>query len=204
MIPAGAGLEKNSKSAMENNFENSLVVNVQNFVKKAFQENPHYSFGDWSIMYEHSVMVKDISLQIAESVDCDKILLSIEALLHDIGKTYKASGKVLHQQHAELGYEVTKDFLPSLDLTKEQKKKLIQFLQGDVSSIEGQIIKDADCIAFFSDIVLQKAFKNWAEKEGLLNELQRKADKINTLHFEVSRKLATPYHSVLKEKWELK
>jgi putative nucleotidyltransferase with HDIG domain len=177
---------------------------VQEFVKKSFQENQDYSFGDWAIMYEHSLKVKEIALQIAKSVNCDKELLGIEALLHDIGKTYKTDTEVLREHHAELGYEVAKNFLPKLNLSREQNKKIARFLSGNMDSIEARMIKDADIIAFFFDERLQEAFKIWADEQGFSKELQKKADKINKLEFEVSKIIAKPLYEEMKERWHLK
>ncbi len=65
-----------------------LVSRTREFVKCAFKQNPHYSFNDWSVMYNHSVLVQEIALKISESVRCDTLLVSIGALLHDIGKAW--------------------------------------------------------------------------------------------------------------------
>lgn len=182
----------------------TISKQVQEFIRESFQGNPDYSFGDWTIMYKHSLKVKETALQIAKSVECDKELLAIEALLHDIGKVYRANSKMLRKHHAKLGYKVAGKFVEQLDLSRQMKKELMTFLKGRKGSIEGQIVKDADVVSFFSDVKLQKAFKNWAEKEGLRAELQRKANKINELEFDVSKKIAWPFYEKMKRRWCLK
>ena len=166
---------------------NSLA---EEYLKQSFIENPSYSFGDWTIMYEHSVKVKDLALRIAQEIECDEELLIIESLWHDIGKVYKADEKILRERHAELGYQVTKNFLPQLSLPFEKEARLISFLKGDLSSIEAQVVKDADIIAFYMDEKLQLAFKTWAEKNNLLNEIERKINKLNHLRFNISKQIA--------------
>ncbi len=182
---------------------NFITNQVEKFVKDSFEKNPSYSFNDWTIMYNHSLMVRDVSFKIAKDINCDKKLLEIEALLHDIGKTYKTDLKTLREHHNELGYEVVKQFLPELNLSQEQSFKLEDFLRGQVKSVESMIIKDADIIAFFADKRLQEAFSGWADKEGLKDELQRKADKINKINFESSKELAMEPYQEMKNIWHL-
>lgn len=181
----------------------SLISRAEEFVKKSYQENPAYSFGDWRIMYDHSVMVKDFALLIAESVECDKDLLGVEAVLHDIGKTYKADPETLRVRHAELGFEVSKDFIADLQLSQLQIDALARFLKGELESIEARIVKDADIIAFFADEHLQNAFKSWADSQKLSDELQRKADKVNKLVFPTSKITAEPLYTAMIERWHL-
>mgnify|MGYP001602545979 FL=1 len=184
--------------------QNTTTNKAREFLKKSFQNNSSYSFGDWTIMYNHSLRVKEYALQIAESIECDKELLYIEALFHDIGKAYKTNLKILKEQHARLGFAVAGSIMLELNISATQRKKLESFLCGDINSVEGRIIKDADILAFFSDIKLQSAFKNWAEKEMLFGELQRKADKINKLQFNISKKIAEPLYQSMKRQWHLK
>lgn len=85
-----------------------VLEKTKEFLKKSFMENPHFSFDDWKIMYDHSILVLKFSLKIAETINCDKMVLSIGALLHDIGKTYKADEEILIKQHRKLGYMMSK------------------------------------------------------------------------------------------------
>lgn len=205
MTLAPAVRVKNSRGATGNrNMEQITINQIEKFVKDSFVENPSYSFNDWTIMYEHSLKVKDIALQIAESIDCNKELLTIMALLHDIGKAYKTDEQILQEHHDELGYEVAKDFLPLLNLSEKYVGILKGFLSGNLKSIEVQIVKEADIIAFFSDKNLQQALKNWADKQDLLDELQRKADKFKQLEFSVSKEIARPLYEEMKKQWHLK
>ena len=181
----------------------SNIDRVERFLKDVFIENPLYSFGDWTIMYNHSRNVRDFALEIAEFIECDKSLLEIESILHDVGKAYKTDAETLRKQHGELGYEVAKNFLPEIKLSREQKERLAAFLVGNTESVEAQIVKDADVIAFFADEKLQVALKNWADEQGLPNELQRKADKFRNLIFEPSRIIASPLYEQIKKRWNL-
>ena len=82
-------------------------------------------------------------------------------------------------------------------------KELTDFLQGHLHSTEAQIVKDADIIAFFLDEDLQNKFKDWADKQELPDELQRKADKLGKLRFDISKQITLPLHKKMRKKWQL-
>lgn len=153
-------------------------------------------------MYDHSILVMNLSLQIGQGMDCDKTVLSIAALLHDIGKTVKADEETLRKQHAELSAETSKEFIENLKITEHQKKQILQILQKQGNCIEQKIIHDADIVAFFSDEQLQNAFQKWAEEKGLKTELKRKLDKFNDIQFTQSKNLAKDGFDKLSEKWK--
>ena len=92
----------------------SLITQTEEFVKQAFIQNPHYSFDDWTVMYNHSVMVKDIVLEITNEIVCDKEAIAIGALLHDIGKTYKTDLETLHTEHESFNLLVSENFFENL------------------------------------------------------------------------------------------
>ncbi len=162
------------------------VEKTREFVKRSFQENPNYSFNDWHVMYDHSVMVQEIALQIAENMECDKILVAIGALLHDIGKTMKEDTNILHKKHAEFNLKASEKFLDSLDLG-EKSTKLKEIVSYRSDSTEMKIIKDADTLAFYKDKRLQKLFFEWAN--GMPGEAERKLAKFEKLNFDVSKKI---------------
>lgn len=67
-----------------------IVKRAKYFLKESFVKHPHFSFGDWRIMYNHSIVVMEFALKIAKEIPCDTLTLSVGALLHDMGKTYEA------------------------------------------------------------------------------------------------------------------
>lgn len=174
---------------------NTIIQKTKDFLKESFIKNPSFSFNNWKIMYDHGIMVLTFSLKIArELANYDRLVLSVAALLHDIGKTYRADKQTLYEKHEEFSYVVSREFLESLDLTQEQKLKLKEILSGHGECVEKKIIQDADIIAFLADKQLQDAFKNWADQQGMPNEMKRKLDKINLLKFDVSKKIAEPFY----------
>ena len=180
----------------------SLITQTEEFVKQAFIQNPHYSFDDWTVMYNHSVMVKDIVLEITNEIVCDKETIEIGALLHDIGKTYKTDLETLHTEHESFNLLVSENFLENLDLPKEKLEKIKQLVAYTSGSTEMNAIKDADTIAFYKDKKLYMLFIKWAHENKLDWAIKRKLEKFNNLYFDVSREIAEPLRSQMKRDWE--
>lgn len=180
-----------------------LISQTEAFVKQTFIDKPHYSFNDWSVMYNHSVTVKDMALEIAQHAGCDLTITGIAALLHDIGKTYESSPEELHTKHQSLNFEVSEQFLLGLGLNSEQLKKIKNLIDYAEESQEMDIIKDADGIAFFRDKKLYMLYIEWAMENKLDSEIARKLGKYTQLHFDISRQLADPFFELMKEDWEV-
>lgn len=177
---------------------------AEKFLKKSFQDNPAFSFNDWEIMYHHSVVVCSYALHLATRFpDADLEVVSVGALLHDIGKAMKTDEDTLRASHGKMAFEFSAKFLKSLDLDDDQYEALKNILKEESDSLENKIIKDADAIAFFADGKLQQALKDWADNKGLPNELQRKLDKFERLNFEESKKIAEPLVAKMKERWKI-
>lgn len=180
-----------------------IIEKTKKFVETSFKKNPSYSFNDWKIMYEHSLLVMLFSLGIAADFDCDKLVLSIGALLHDIGKTYETDQKTLRERHEEFNYEVSKEFLKSLKLTSVQFKEIESLLSKSEESVYGKVIKDADVLAFLADESLQRALKKWADKNNLPEEMKRKLNKFSKAYYPRSITLGEKYYLETKERWHL-
>ena len=101
-----------------------VIAKTEEFLAQEFQKHPHYSFNDWTVMYDHSLKVRDIALRIAEDVVCDKTVVAVGGLLHDIGKTHKADPETLHKRHEEFNLSVSEAFLDSLGLPAEQLQRV--------------------------------------------------------------------------------
>ena len=179
-----------------------LIAQAEEFVKNAFIENPHYSFGHWSVMYNHSVMVKDFALKIAEQVECDKTLVAIGGLFHDIGKTHKADEETLHYDHEKYNLPVTEKFIDILPLGEDEKSKLRSAVSYDGDSVEIKIIKDADALAFFADKKLYMLFLEWAVEKKLTASIQRKLDKFKKLRFPISAEIGRGLFENMKKDWD--
>lgn len=182
-------------------FKHNLVDKTNAFVKKAFQDNPHYSFNHWSVMYNHSVNVQNLAMEIANDVECNRLVTSIGALLHDIGKTYHADLQTLHKAHESFNLIVTQEFLDNLGLTSTELKHVRELISYNSDSTEMRIIKDADALAMCFDKKLYMLWIEWAIKNSLINDIKRKLDKYSMLHFDVSWRLAEPKLIKMKNDW---
>ncbi len=183
--------------------QSAVIQEVQDFIKVQFQENPHFSYNDWTVMYDHSVMVKDLALQIAQSVpNVDIDVLAIGALLHDIGKTYKADPEVLAGQHQSFNLDISKSTLERLPLTESQLQKAEELVTFTSSSPEQGIIKDADAIALYLDKRLNMLFIEWAVANHLNSEIQRKIDKFSKIHNEAAKQLGHEAFEQMKKDWD--
>ncbi len=181
-----------------------LIEKTKQFVKDSFTKHPHYSFNDWSVMYNHSVLTQEISLKIAQEVDCDKTLVSIGALLHDIGKTYEADPETLHKRHEEFNLLVSEEFLKSLNLQEEQLERLKEIVSYQDDSTEIKVIKDADALAFYADKKLYMLFIGWARQNNLEDSTQRKIDKFSKLNFEASKEIGEDWFKQMKKDWGIR
>ena len=178
-----------------------LIRETNKFVKKSFQKNPHHSFNNWQIMYNHSLLVKKLSLKLAKHINCNQTALSIGALLHDIGKTYKADQMTLHEKHEELNSVVAEKFLKNLNLTPKNHKLIIEIISRKGSSNEMKIVKDADTISGWKDKKLYMLVIKWLLKNNLQGSLDRKLAKFENLNFEISKKIGKPWYEKMKKDW---
>ncbi|MHB1086950.1 MAG: HD domain-containing protein [Minisyncoccota bacterium] len=174
---------------------------TESFVSREFEKHPHYSFNDWTVMRDHSFKVRDIALQIGEGLSVDSTVVSLGALLHDIGKTYEASAETLHERHEDFNLTVSKSFLDTLALTEEQLQKLEEMLQHKSDSEEMRVVEDADALALYADKRLYTLFIQWARENHLDAAIHRKLQKFNTLHFKRSREIGLVWYQQMKKDW---
>jgi putative nucleotidyltransferase with HDIG domain len=179
----------------------NFVQKTEEFIKNAFIANPHYSFDHWSVMYNHSIKVKEIALQIAETMHCNKTLVAIGALLHDIGKTYKTDNETLHKDHEKFNLTVSEDFLETLQLPQDDLSQLKLLVSFQSNSVEMQIIKDADALAMYADKHLYTLFIKWAVDNKLETAIKRKVEKFSKLNFDISRQIGEPLLENMRLDW---
>ena len=179
------------------------ITRTEAFLKEKFQAHPHYSFNDWTVMYNHSLKVRDIALQIAEDVVCDKAIVVVGGLLHDIGKTYKADPETLHKRHEEFNLPVSEAFLDSLGLPTEQLQRIKEVVAHKSDSMEMRVIEDADALALYADKRLYTLFIQWAKENGLDDAIQRKLVKFSKLNFEKSKEIGKEWYEQMQKDWGL-
>lgn len=173
------------------------------FVKEKFRENPYYSFNDWHVMYNHSIIVEKLASRISRGMKCDRLLVSLGALLHDIGKTYKTDEETLHKHHEGFNLAVSIEFIEGLGLPGKKLSKLKKIVSYSSSSVEMKIVKDADALAFYYDRKLNRLFLKWAKAKELDSSIERKISKFGNLYFEESRKIGKEWLERMKKGWKV-
>lgn len=177
------------------------ILKTEEFLAQEFQKHPHYSFNDWTVMYDHSRKVRDIALQLAENIPCDKTVVAVGALLHDIGKTYETDAETLHKRHEEFNFPVSEQFLNSLSIPEEQFQRVKEVVSHKSHSVEMKVVEDADALALYADKRLYTLYIQWARENSLLDAIQRKLDKFSKLNFEKSRDLGKGWYDQMKKDW---
>lgn len=183
--------------------DEKIIEKARDFMREAFIKNPHYSFDNWHIMYDHSCTVERIARKIAESVPCDTLLVSIGALFHDIGKTHEADEKTLYQGHDSFNLLVSEKFLDSLGIDPDRLQKLKDVIQYTSEFDEMHVVKDADILAFPSDKKLYMAFVEWAHNRDMQEAIQGKIDKWKKLYFDVSKELVGDLFENMRSDFEV-
>lgn len=152
-------------------------------------------------MYNHSVLVKDLALKISDQVECDKTVVAIGALFHDIGKTHKADEETLRFDHEKFNLPISEKFIDASSLTEDKKFKLKEIISYTSDSVEAKIIKDADALALFADQKLYMLFIEWAVKNNFASAIQRKIDKFKKLRFPVSVEMGRKWFDQMMVDW---
>ena len=181
--------------------DQEIIIRTEVFLAQEFKAHPHYSFNDWAVMYNHSLKVRDIALKLAEDMPCDKIVVTIGALLHDIGKTYDTDAETLHKRHEEFNLPVSQGFLDSLGFPVEQLQKIKEVVAHDSDSTEMKVIEDADTLALYADKKLYTLYIQWARENNLSDAVQRKLDKFLRLNFEKSKAMGKEWYEQMKKDW---
>ncbi len=179
-----------------------IVAKTRDFVRNAFSENPGYSFGDGSVMYEHSVLVQQIALVISSVIKSDKFAVSIASLLHDIGKAHKADEKKLRAEHEKFNLAVCGKFLDGLDMGEETRIRIKRIISFEDDSVETRIVRDADALAFYADKRLHNLFFEWAAKNGYEPDIERKLGKFPKLNFDISKTIGKAWFEQTKRDWK--
>lgn len=180
------------------------IEKTRQFVKESFIKHPSFSFNDWTIMYNHALLVEKIALQISKDMECDKTIVSISSLLHDIGKTHEADEETLHKKHEDFNLLVSEKFLDSLGLPKKEIDMIKVLVSYKSKSAEMKIVEDADTLAFYADKKLYTAFLNWIRKRKDAKELaKKKLDKFSKLNFSVSKTIGKKWFEQMKKDYNI-
>ena len=134
--------------------------------------------------FEHVMRVYKLARHIANVEKCDLKIVSIAALVHDIGdyKLVENSNKT----QAEAVKEILSDFISEQEIIN----KVVEIVEGVsfkgngvddlVLSLEGQCVRDADRLDAMGAIGVARAFAYGALKQRKMYDNTEKADIYNT------------------------
>jgi uncharacterized protein len=151
-----------------------LIKETISFVKDKLKnaESGH----DWF----HIERVWKNSKKIAETENCNRLIVEMAALLHDI-----ADSK-FHNGNEEIGPETAMNYMNSLNLDKDSKLHIVNIIRNisfkgghrhsDFNSIELQIVQDADRLDAIGAIGIARAFNYGGYKNRTLYDPDIKPD----------------------------
>ncbi len=152
----------------------NLIKETISFVKNKLKnaESGH----DWF----HIERVWKNSQKIAETENCNRLIVEMAALLHDI-----ADSK-FHNGNEEIGPETAMNYMNSLNLDKDSKLHIVNIIRNisfkgghrhsDFNSIELQIVQDADRLDAIGAIGIARAFNYGGYKNRTLYDPDIKPD----------------------------
>jgi len=172
----------------------AIVRYADLFMRFLSRHYEHYMFNDGRIIYGHCQKTKKYCYLLARRYRVDKSLLGVAAFLHESGKAYETSWRVLRRMHEKYNWEISKELVSRFAITDERKLKLKHILlhKKENKYLESMILHEADIIAFLADRRSQRALEQWAQSKGIRNELERKFRKINKLKLRGSKTIALP------------
>lgn len=179
---------------------NELIKRAEEFAKECSKGNePGHNFS-------HIQRVRKMALLLADSTKCDKVLVELLALLHDV-EDYK-----LNSNHK------ISDFLQAVDIESDLKDKLLYILPrlsfskyprlDDDFPIEGKIVSDADRLDAIGAIGIARAFsyggfhkrEMYGSEDSTIKHFDNKLLKLDQyLYLDISKEIAKKRMKLLNE-----
>lgn len=169
-----------------------LITTVERFAKELCRQYP-FDPNLWDV---HTQLVRKYALDLAEMEGADKQVVEIAALLHDIGK---CKGRA---DHHLTGYELSRDFLETVDLPEEKKALILKCVlkhrtrfSAEENEIEVKVVQSADVLGTLFDDGWQAHSRNTMSQESLVSLYDKAMRKIN---LESARSIGAPQLEKLK------
>ena len=142
--------------------DNMLFMKTFDFIKEEVKKILASSRGshDW----DHTERVLNVSLHIAEKEGADKEIVTLAAILHDIGRgdEFNSAGTLCH---AEIGAEMAMNILKKCGLENEKINKIVHCIETHrfrnkkkPLSLEAKVIYDADKLDSIGAVGIGRAF----------------------------------------------
>jgi uncharacterized protein len=155
---------------------------------------------------DHTIRVHSLSMQLSIGLPANKRVLEAAALLHDVGRPREEESGISHSiSSGEMGRNILTEIGYS-DMEIEQVVKAIRthrFSEGiEPTSLEGQILSDADKLDAIGAIGIYRAIAQAATSErgmyGFLQHADKKLLKLKELMYTpTGEQLAVKRHKTL-------
>ncbi|WP_246941887.1 HD domain-containing protein [Bacillus pinisoli] len=145
---------------------NEIIIQTKEFVKNKLEKDS--SGHDWW----HIVRVFNTAKELAKSEDADLFIVEMAALLHDI-----ADEKL--NESEEIGLQIVSDWLEKCELEPEVTQQILYIIknmsfkggnQSPLTTIEGQIVQDADRLDAIGAIGIARTFAYAGTKGDILHD----------------------------------
>ncbi|SDB95179.1 HD domain-containing protein [Geotoga petraea] len=157
---------------------------------------------------EHILRVVYNAKLIADTVECDKEVVIISALLHDIGRSKKMLNKynIKKGHHANTGAKIAYEFLKSLNYPKAKEVSYAisvhNFSKGVIpETIEAKILQDADRLDAIGYVGIMRVFAD--ERGDIQGKIQHFYDKLlklkDGMHTKKGKELAEEKHERIEK-----
>lgn len=157
---------------------------------------------------EHILRVVHNAKLISKTVECDKEIVVLSALLHDIGRSKKMIEKynINKDHHANTGAKIAYNFLKDLGYEKAREVSYAvsvhNFSKGVIpETIEAKILQDADRLDAIGYVGIMRVFTD--ERGDIQGKIQHFYDKLlklkDGMHTEKGKELAEEKHKRIEK-----
>jgi len=152
---------------------------------------------------EHILRVVHNAKLIADTVECDKEVVVLSALLHDIGRSEKMLNEynIKKNHHADTGAKIAYEFLEDLNYPKAKEISYAVSVHNfskkvTPETIEAKILQDADRLDAIGYVGVMRVFTD--ERGDINDKIQHFYDKLlklkNGMHTKKGKELAEEKH----------
>lgn len=172
----------------------SLISQVDEFVVEFLNRTDVYNKLHTRI-YQHTLRCMNIAESLIKKEKCDREIIMISLLLHDIGKTMTT------HKHDIVSYNIARKVLPKLNIPEKRIEKILDCVLMHSSkdictldlTIEQKVVMDADildeigCLSIVKQSLKSKNRNKDAnllkgEFEEILNKIIREESNVKTAH----------------------
>jgi len=154
--------------------------------------------------WDHTLRVYAIAKKLAKKYKADELIVSIAALLHDIGRAYK--GK---RHHALISAEIAKEWLEDEGVPKEIINAVCKAILAhsfslgyEADTLEAKIVSDADKLDAIGAIGIARCFmESTLRKRGISVTIKHFNEKLlklkDLMYTEEAKKMALKRHKFM-------